>query len=56
MSYLLGNGTKITLVKWIKSIRGNQYFVAKDENNNECIFYVKSRDENDNIVEIERVK
>ena len=56
MSFLLENGTKITLIKWIHSVIGNQYFVAKDEKNNECIFYVKSRDKDGNIIEVERVK
>ena len=56
MSFLLEDGTKITLIKWINSIRGNQYFLAKDEKSNEYIFYVKSRDKDGNIVEVERVK
>lgn len=53
---ILENGDSIVFLRWVTSIKGKQYFIASDKNGKEVICHVMARDENNKIVEIEKVK
>ena len=52
----LSNGESITFSRWIPDVKGNQYFIAINQENKEEIYHVVSRDKNNNIAKIEKVK
>ena len=54
--FKLENGNEIIFVKWVNSVKGNQYFVAKDNNDKESVYYIVRKNEKDQITEIEKVR
>lgn len=54
--FYLDKKGKLTLLRWVNSIKGNQYFVAEDEKKNAHIYHVLRRNDQGSIVEIEMIK
>lgn len=54
--FYLDKKGKLTLLRWVNSIKGNQYFVAEDEKKNAHIYHVVKRNDQGSIVEIEMIK
>lgn len=54
--FKLEDGSEIAFIKWITSIKGNQYFIASDHSNSNAIYHILDRDKNNSIVKIEKVR
>lgn len=54
--FKLENGNEIVFLNWVNSVKGNQYFVAKDNDNNESVYYIVRKNEKGQITEIEKVR
>jgi hypothetical protein len=54
--FKLENGDEIVFLNFVNSVKGNQYFVAKDNDNNENVYYIVRKNQKGQITEIEKVR